>query len=103
MIRIYYVRINLFSIKMYKRLLTGVRDTGLTYRDINCPKAPIIGDGLQKMETWCSLHSLQGARHLDRLESVLSKWLSWSEPLLGSSAGLQVPLCTLGKEGGGAW
>ena len=53
-----------------KRLLTGVRDTGLTYRDINCPKAPIIGDGLQKMETWCSLHSLQGARHLDRLESV---------------------------------
>lgn len=31
---------------------------------------PSMGGGLQKLETWHSLHGLQRARHPDKLESV---------------------------------
>lgn len=39
----------------------------------------------QKLETWSTGHSF---RQLNRLENVFSRWLSWSEPLLSTLAGI---------------
>lgn len=69
-------------------LLIGLRVSGYLekqkcFTDNSITKAhPNTGDSSQsrKPEAHCTTCS-----HLDRLESVLSKWLSWSEPLLGSS------------------
>ena len=67
-------------------LLTGY-GWGVTYRSRNDSKTAASQISTQhgwQLTNWSTLHTLQ---ELNRLEMVLSWCLSWSKPLVGTSAG----------------